>query len=200
MTPDEEPGRFGGPATASPHAATGTIRLEGSRVILHRKSPAPAQPNDVVIDMPDIIWLTAAERRVIAAFPIDTSVGLGAVLLPVVLHLAQLGTAQSPVDGRRHIAAVLRSLLSAGAAERVVDEGVTATKPQRVLIMAMHLMYAGLDEPHLTVGDIAFQLGVSPRTLQAAFRESGTTPAAALRALRAERAVSNGSTRHKLSA
>ncbi|MFB2581295.1 hypothetical protein ACEXQD_08585 [Herbiconiux sp. P15] len=161
------------------------LTLGGSRVALHDTAAPPDEP-PLIVDVPELELLTEAERGVLAAHAIPASVGLGAVIAPLVLHLARLGDDPGAAPERHRLAVVLRGLLSAAAAERVDDDWAPVAAHDRVTVRAMQLIHARLGEAHLSSAVIAAELGVPLRTLQAAFQESGTSVRQTLAALRSE--------------
>ncbi len=144
-------------------------------------------PADAGFDT-EALWLTRAERAVLEWVPLDGTRGLGAAVAAV------LGSILSPHAGAsvallRHQALVtVRGLLSAAANERIEAHAAPATPGQQLVVRAMQVVNARLDDPSLTSTAVADQLRVSLRTLQAAFRESEAALTPFIGALRLERA------------
>ncbi|MFG6504439.1 helix-turn-helix transcriptional regulator [Microbacterium sp. P05] len=161
-----------------------TIEVQDARILAHGPGWAAETPSAGVTVIAPVVWLTLAERVILAAGPIDAHNGTGAVLAALLPHLADAGTA---VEQRR-LAVIVRDLLSAIAVERSdADEGQVAPE-HRVVACAMQVVYGRMQDPGLTGAQIAGRLGVSMRTLQAGFHASGISLSARIRALRLERA------------
>ncbi|WP_217634380.1 helix-turn-helix transcriptional regulator [Herbiconiux ginsengi] len=162
-----------------------TIRLTPMRPT----SPTTGDTNNSerLITEVELLWLTRAERAVIEQHPIDGSTGLGAAIAALLLSMPQEAGAPEGLL-RRQILVTVRNLISAVGSERVEAGTVRVTPHQHLVVRAMQLVNAGLDDPLLTSATIADRLGVSRRTLQAAFRDSGAAPTAYIWALRLERA------------
>ncbi|MFB2555944.1 hypothetical protein [Herbiconiux liangxiaofengii] len=171
-------------APARATSPTLSLSLDGNLLVL-----SGASSPDLAVDVPELAALTAAERRVLSARSVPTTTGLGAVITPLLRHLAQIGPSRDDLPERRRMAQVLRGLLSALAAERVEGgvDGVPATNSDRVAVLAMQIVYERLDDPRLTSSEIASVLGVSVRTVQTAFRASGTSVRDVIATLRSER-------------
>lgn len=141
----------------------------------------------------ELLWLTPTERDLLTGVgDIDATEGPGAVIAPLLVTLARAyGVADRSVEEtrgeRQRIAIMVRGLLSAVAAEHVVNRGQNVAPQQRLVVLAMQLVHSRLEDPELTSGMIAKQLGVSLRTLQAAFRQSPASVAEWIRLLRLER-------------
>jgi AraC-like DNA-binding protein len=132
----------------------------------------------------DLLWLTPAESEVLSrSRDIDATRGLGAAIAPLVLRVAR---ADSAAD-RHRVATMVRGLLSAIAAERVLEDDGDWSSQQRLAVLAMQFVHSRLEDPELTSAMIARQLGVSLRTLQATFHRSPGPLAEWIRLLRLER-------------
>ena len=138
------------------------------------------------VDLGDAVWLTAAEQSVVELRPIPADSGIGVGLTSVLSTLTRGDATRSSVGDRLCIAIIVRGLVSAAAAERVDDESFVIPSRQQAVVRAMQIISARRDDPALNGPSIARQLGISVRTLQAAFRDSSTTVAASLRAIRRE--------------
>ena len=135
-----------------------------------------------------MIWLTAAELDALEPRSIGAEVGLGAVLSGLLLQLASDAESGRPAHDDQRVAHIIRGLLSAIAAERVDDESSEVSTNHRIVILAMQVIHARLDDSRMTTQSIASTLGISVRTLQGAFSASSITVASTVRALRQERA------------
>jgi AraC-like DNA-binding protein len=176
------------------------LRVESRRVdVLDRSGRRLAR-----VDLSQVLWLTEAEQAVLTRGPLDAGAGIGAVLLPLLTHAARRDGEWrdgarpdgAPPDGleRRQVAAIIRDLLSAAAAE-LLDAETTGgavsddiTPQQRLVVRALQIIHSRIDQPSLTSATVAAGLGVSVRSLQGAFRASSTSVTHTIRALRLERA------------
>jgi AraC-like DNA-binding protein len=182
-------GSPGGRAVISVNAGRVTLRIPPS-VPMPRATGASGTHFATRIEL---LWLTSAEHDLLTGGgDIDAAEGPGAVIAPLLVTLACADDgADRDVDAKRgeqqRIAIMVRGLLSALAAEHVVDGEHDVSPQQRLAVLAMQLVHSRLEDPELTSGKIARQLGVSLRTLQAAFRQSPASVAEWIRSLRLER-------------
>ncbi|MCS5732834.1 helix-turn-helix transcriptional regulator [Herbiconiux daphne] len=168
------------------------IEVIGTTIRLVPMSQSPATPGgtgdaDGTLVEIELLWLTGAESAVIEQGAIDGSAGLGGAIAALVLGMPRAAGAPHALL-RRQIAVTVRGVVSAVASERVEAGTASATPQQQLVVRAMQLVNSGLDDPLLTSRTIADRLGVSLRTLQVAFRDSGPSPSALIWALRLERA------------
>lgn len=172
-----------------------SIRVRGARVELRVPASAPQSASasaGSTVARVELLWLTPAETEVLeGAGAIDASQGLGQAITPLLIRLG--GARGAPSDhggqeGRRRLAIMVRGLLSAIAAERVVSEDDDVTARQRLAVLAMQVIHSRLEDPGLSSASIARQLSVPLRTLQDAFRSSPASVAELIRLLRLERA------------
>jgi len=159
-----------------------TIEVAGTGLLLRSDAKSPP----LRFDLSDVVPLTAAEQGVAELVPIRTDVGVGAVLASVLLQLSRYDGADCSPSDRRRVALVVRGLVSAVAAERVEDESFAVAPRQQVVVRAMQVIQSRRNDPRLTSQSIAGRIGVSVRTLHAAFSESSTTVARSVRAIRSE--------------
>ena len=133
------------------------------------------------------LGLNEAELAVLYASPVDVHRGLGSVVADLI---AQVGAAAStPTNSeRQQLGFIVRGLLSALAAERVADRALDIDPKDALVVSAMQVIYGELDDPSLTSRSVAAQLGVSVRTLQAAFGGMALSVSETIRTLRLERA------------
>jgi len=131
--------------------------------------------------------LNASETAIVAAQPIDTSAGLGAVISGVLRQLSD-GSARPTGAERAQIGFIVRGLLSAVAYERVEADAARLDPHDALVVRAMQVIYASLDDPLLTSRAVAARLGISVRTLQVAFGRAAQPVSETIRSLRLERA------------
>jgi AraC-like DNA-binding protein len=138
----------------------------------------------------ELVWLTSAERASLASRPIDGVNGLGSAVAPLLGHLSQEVSPSNSGATRLRLAVILRGLLSGVAAERAEADSSdrSISSQQRLVVQAMQIIHERLTDSDLAVGRIAAGVGVSVRTLQGAFQDSGLSAAGLIRALRLERA------------
>ena len=154
------------------------LTITGAQITVHGAFPARS------IELGHVVWLTAAEQSVIELDAIRTDVGIGAVLASVLLPLGDAPVYSTTEQDR--VAAIVRGLISAAAAERIEDGLFAVPSRQMVVVRAMQIVQSRRDDPRLSSQSIARQLGISVRTLQAAFRDSSTTVVRSVRAIRSE--------------
>jgi AraC-like DNA-binding protein len=174
----------------SESASGPVICVDASRVTL-RMPTRPAASGTPVTNQVELLWLTPAELALLMGADIDATGGLGALISPLLLRLVRsdgTGARAAHRGDRLRIAVMVRGLLSAIAAERVPADDGRATRHETLVVLAMQLVHAHLDDSDLTSGVVARRLAVSLRTLQEAFRQTPAPVAEWIRLLRLERA------------